>query len=116
MTKNKRVLWIDNYLPSSYIFGTCIESLKGGNHIRAWQQQGTGAWFFAASKEENVTKHHMIVPNGYNIGRDDLVQQSQKNKNGITYVVMIIVNPLQRLKMLTFVPSSPSLAQIIHVY
>ncbi|PWN37368.1 uncharacterized protein FA14DRAFT_115623, partial [Meira miltonrushii] len=81
---DQNFLYREVYTPLDYLFGTCIESLKGGNHIRAWQQQGTGAWFLAASREENVTKHHMIVPDGYNIGRDDLVQQSQQNKNGIT--------------------------------
>lgn len=74
------------YMPcgNSHLFGTCIESLRGGNHIRVWQQMGTGAWFFAASKEEDVSKHHMIIPDGYNIGRDWVVQQSQRNKNGVT--------------------------------
>lgn len=33
-----------------------------------------------------MTKHHMIIPDGYNIGRDELVRQSQQNKDGITYV------------------------------
>lgn len=48
--------------------GTCEESLNGGNHIRLWRQNGTtadsGAWFLAASKEENATLHHMIIPDG----------------------------------------------------
>jgi hypothetical protein len=32
-------------------YGTCLESLIGGNHFRAWKQDGagarTGAWFLA---------------------------------------------------------------------
>ena len=32
--------------PSSSI-GTCWESLVGGNHFRAWQQNTTKAWFLA---------------------------------------------------------------------
>ena len=35
--------------------GSCLESVIGGNHFRAWKQNGTGAangaWFLAASKE-----------------------------------------------------------------
>ncbi|PWN53948.1 hypothetical protein IE53DRAFT_383525 [Violaceomyces palustris] len=83
--------WLDQnflyrqvYTPLDHIFGTCIESLIGGNHIRAWQQQGTGAWFLAASKEENLQEHHMIIPDGYNIGRDEFIRQSQKEKGGVT--------------------------------
>ncbi|KAJ9477179.1 hypothetical protein PHBOTO_000847 [Pseudozyma hubeiensis] len=57
--------------------GTCIESLKGGNHFRYWIQNGTaansGAIFIAASVELNATLGHMIAPNGYDDGRDELV-------------------------------------------
>jgi len=31
-----------------------------------------------ASKEEDSSKHHMIVPNGYNIGRDWFVDRAAK--------------------------------------
>ena len=40
---------------------------------------GTGAWFLAASKEENVIDKHTIAPNGYNQGRDFLVEQISKS-------------------------------------
>lgn len=33
---------------------------------------------------QNVTKHHMIVANGYDVGRDWVVQQSQTPKDGLT--------------------------------
>ena len=76
---------------------------SGGNHFRAWKQNGTladsGAWFLAlvwlssyplfflltsyfflslhsASKEENSGKNHMIVVDGYNIGRDWIVDRA----------------------------------------
>ncbi|KAJ9480314.1 hypothetical protein PHBOTO_003565 [Pseudozyma hubeiensis] len=75
--------WLDQnfiyrqvYTPLDHVFGTCIESLVGGNHIRAWQQQGSGAWFLATSKEMTASKNHMIVPDGYNIGREELVKQA----------------------------------------
>ncbi|CAD6888119.1 unnamed protein product [Tilletia laevis] len=67
-----------------HIFGTCLESLAGGNHIRGYLQSGTNAWFLAVSTEENVTKKHKIIPNGYDIGRDDMVQRSQSEPDGIT--------------------------------
>ncbi|CCF53716.1 uncharacterized protein UHO2_00773 [Ustilago hordei] len=57
--------------------GTCLESLKGGNHFRYWIQNGTaadsGAIFIAASVELNATLKHMIAPDGYDAGRDQMV-------------------------------------------
>ncbi|KAE8231397.1 hypothetical protein CF326_g3592 [Tilletia indica] len=70
--------------PFDHIFGTCLESLQGGNHIRGYLQSGTNAWFLAVSSEENVLKKHKIIPDGYNIGRDDMVKRSQSEPNGIT--------------------------------
>ncbi|PWN26448.1 hypothetical protein BDZ90DRAFT_233089 [Jaminaea rosea] len=81
---DQNFLYREVYTPLDHLFGTCIESLKGGNHIRAWQQQGTGAWFLALSKEKDVTSHHDVVPDGYNIGRDEFVKKSQSEPNGHT--------------------------------
>ncbi|KAF8197945.1 hypothetical protein BJ912DRAFT_952626 [Pholiota molesta] len=57
--------------------GTCLESLIGGNHFRVFRQNGpqadTGALFLAVSKEEDVEEGHTIVPDGYNIGRNEFV-------------------------------------------
>ncbi|EKM50799.1 uncharacterized protein PHACADRAFT_200730 [Phanerochaete carnosa HHB-10118-sp] len=57
--------------------GTCLESLIGGNHFRVYVQNGTlaptGAFFLAVSKEEDAFDDHNIVPDGYNIGRDEMV-------------------------------------------
>jgi len=73
----------EQFLARQYYFpiwGTCWESVIGGNHFRAWKQNGTqansGAWFLGVSKEEHSGKHHDIVPNGYNIGRDWLVSRA----------------------------------------
>jgi len=75
--RNQQAVLRERYFP---IFGTCWESLAGGNHFRAWRQNGTeansGAWFIAASKEENLGRQHMIIPDGYNIGRDWLVEKA----------------------------------------
>ncbi|KAJ7913532.1 hypothetical protein B0H13DRAFT_2004702 [Mycena leptocephala] len=61
-------------------WGSCWESLAGGHHFRAWRQNGTdgnsGAWFLGASKEEDSRRSHTIVANGYNLGRDWLVEQA----------------------------------------
>ncbi|KAG2119747.1 uncharacterized protein F5147DRAFT_120786 [Suillus discolor] len=71
--------------------GTCLESLVGGNHFRIFVQNGTaadsGALFLAVSREEPVSKHHDIVPNGYNIGRDQLVSAAigQTRYHGVKY-------------------------------
>ncbi|GAA5819970.1 hypothetical protein JCM11251_005431 [Rhodosporidiobolus azoricus] len=57
--------------------GTCWETINGGGHYRVWRQNGTqansGAWFLAASEEMNLTMNHMIVDNGYDLGRDAVV-------------------------------------------
>jgi len=60
-------------------FGTCWESLVGGNHFRVYRQNGTqansGALFLATSMEmDSPINHHMIQNDGYNRGRDALVQ------------------------------------------
>ncbi|KAJ6606603.1 hypothetical protein DFH09DRAFT_896147 [Mycena vulgaris] len=60
--------------------GTCLETLVGGNHYRVFRQNGSeansGALFLAASKEESITESHTIVPNGYDIGRDQVVSEA----------------------------------------
>ncbi|KAF9481149.1 hypothetical protein BDN70DRAFT_876771 [Pholiota conissans] len=62
------------------IWGTCWESLAGGQHFRAWKQNGTmansGAWFIGASKEHDSSRNHAIVPDGYNLGRDWFVDRA----------------------------------------
>ncbi|PKI85404.1 hypothetical protein MVES1_000121 [Malassezia vespertilionis] len=55
----------------------CTEALNGGNHFRYWVQNGsaadTKAIFIAASVEMPLNKDHNIVPNGYDMGRDQFV-------------------------------------------
>ncbi|KAK0540427.1 hypothetical protein OC835_000683 [Tilletia horrida] len=62
--------------------GSCWESLYGGNHFRVWKQNGTaantGAWFLAISKEKNLRYRHTIDTDGYNIGRDLLVESAER--------------------------------------
>ncbi len=61
--------------------GTCFEFFLGGNHLRVWPQNLPGghvAYFMAVSKEHdcsvNGSPWHCIDTNGFNQGRDDLVQ------------------------------------------
>ncbi|KAF9562780.1 hypothetical protein CPC08DRAFT_706486 [Agrocybe pediades] len=71
--------------------GTCLESLIGGNHFRVYHQNGpsanSGALFLAVSKEEDVQQGHTIVPDGYDIGRDELVTNAVGTTSfgGVTY-------------------------------
>ncbi|KAF6761248.1 hypothetical protein DFP72DRAFT_988020 [Ephemerocybe angulata] len=64
--------------------GTCLESLVGGNHLRTYRQDGpsanSGALFLAVSQEKDLTDHHDIVPDGYNIGRDRFVNAAVGKK------------------------------------
>ncbi|KAI0372987.1 hypothetical protein BV20DRAFT_845555 [Pilatotrama ljubarskyi] len=74
--------------------GTCLESLIGGNHFRVFRQNGpqanSGALFLAVSKEQDVSENHNIVPDGYNIGRDELVAAAvgTKSHGGVIYNVV----------------------------
>jgi len=74
------------------LLGTCVESLIGGNHLRMFRQNGSladsGALFLAVSMEEDVEEGHDIVPNGYNIGRNEFVATAiagQTSFLGVTY-------------------------------
>jgi hypothetical protein len=75
--KLEQRLFRQSYFP---MWGTCWESAVGGNHFRAWRQNGTradsGAWFLGVSKEYDSGKNHAIVPDGYNLGRDALVSKA----------------------------------------
>jgi len=75
--KSEAFLARQDYFP---VWGTCWESLAGGHHFRAWKQNGTeadsGAWFIGASKELDSSKRHTISPDGYNVGRDWLVERA----------------------------------------
>ncbi|KAJ4001930.1 hypothetical protein F5050DRAFT_1559717 [Lentinula boryana] len=71
--------------------GTCLESLIGGNHLRLYIQNGpegnSGALFLAVSKEEDAAEGHTIVPDGYDIGRDELSAAAigTTSFGGVTY-------------------------------
>ncbi|KAG2032448.1 hypothetical protein BDR03DRAFT_1094899 [Suillus americanus] len=73
------------------IGGTCLESLIGGNHFRIFVQNGTvadsGALFLAVSREEPISENHDIVPDGYDIGRNQLVSAAVGKSwfNGVKY-------------------------------
>ncbi|KAL5524120.1 hypothetical protein ACEPAG_8293 [Sanghuangporus baumii] len=60
--------------------GTCLETFVGGNHFRMFRQNGpkanTGALFLAVSSEEDLGKHHTVSPNGYDLGRDELIARA----------------------------------------
>jgi len=77
--------------------GTCWESLVGGNHFRYWRQNGpkanSGALFLAVSQEmDSVIHHHMIVPNGYNLGRDKLIAAAVgvRSYGDVTYNTTVV--------------------------
>ncbi|TFY65741.1 hypothetical protein EVG20_g5358 [Dentipellis fragilis] len=71
--------------------GTCLESLIGGNHFRVYRQNGpqanSGALFLAVSHEEDVSENHTISPDGYDVGRNELVAAAvgNTNFNGVSY-------------------------------
>ncbi|KAH0828916.1 hypothetical protein J3R83DRAFT_2337 [Lanmaoa asiatica] len=72
--------------------GTCLESLIGGNHFRI---QGRGeanvvSYFtfdIELASDQPVTENHDIIPDGYDIGRDNLVAGAigETNYGGVSY-------------------------------
>lgn len=74
LSGNNGVLRWNYGLPS---VGTCRETIEGGNHFRWFMQHtrraGT-AIFLAASLEQGLNKAHSIAANGYNLGRDSVVE------------------------------------------
>ncbi|KAI6030426.1 hypothetical protein F5J12DRAFT_800289 [Pisolithus orientalis] len=58
-------------------FGTCEETINGGNHFRYWIQNGpdadSGAIFIGASYEMPIAQQHNVIVNGYDLGRDWLI-------------------------------------------
>ncbi|KAI0712014.1 hypothetical protein C8Q76DRAFT_796910 [Earliella scabrosa] len=58
-------------------FGTCRETIQGGNHFRYWVQNGpngnSGAYFLTTAYEKAIEFGHDPIFNGYNLGRDWLV-------------------------------------------
>lgn len=68
--------------------GSCKETFEGGLHLRYWRQKSTGAYFMAVSTEMSLDKFHDIIPNGYNIGRDQLVG----NVTGQTFNTRSVTN------------------------
>ncbi|THH26790.1 hypothetical protein EUX98_g7397 [Antrodiella citrinella] len=86
---NQTILLRESY--GNAILGACLESFIGGDHFRVFTQNGTkadsGALFLAASHEENLTLGHDIGPNGYDGGRDDVVNRATgiTSFGGVTY-------------------------------
>lgn len=56
--------------------GSCLETVKGGFHFRGWRQNLTGAWLLASSQEKNLTEQHDLVPNGYDLGRNEVARRA----------------------------------------
>ncbi|KAF9504997.1 hypothetical protein BS47DRAFT_1354503 [Hydnum rufescens UP504] len=95
--------WVSQLAVLRYDFGdpgigSCLESLAGGNHFRFWKQSTTGAYFLASSVEKWAGENHNIVPNGYDLGRDNIVSSivgsasngsGTTSYNGVTYLNIV---------------------------
>lgn len=60
--------------------GTCKQSITGGNHFRWFQQRSNTnkSIFIAASLEQSLENLHNIQRDGYNRGRDDVIEIATK--------------------------------------
>nr|XP_018266460.1 uncharacterized protein I303_00435 [Kwoniella dejecticola CBS 10117]OBR88618.1 hypothetical protein I303_00435 [Kwoniella dejecticola CBS 10117] len=54
----------------NHFLGTCLETLYGGNHIRVFKQETSGAYFLSASTELDSKRYHQLGINAYDAGRD----------------------------------------------
>ncbi|WWC67043.1 uncharacterized protein I206_100950 [Kwoniella pini CBS 10737] len=77
-----------NYLEAAAFGGQCLglqmgdeqqsnlgdgnknQTLYGGNHIRVFKQETSGAFFLSSSTEEDSTRNHALGLNAYDNGRD----------------------------------------------
>lgn len=82
-----------------------MEVLQGGNHFRYWMQNGqkanTGAIFIAASVEMGLKQQHDIVPNGYDLGRDQFVgnaTQGPIHSNTTQYTTKLLTTDTSLMK------------------
>ncbi|SCZ88036.1 BZ3500_MvSof-1268-A1-R1_Chr2-1g04147 [Microbotryum saponariae] len=84
--QNQSQLLRYNYFDT--IYGTLQESVNGGSHVRIWNQNGStadsGAWFVAASVEYPAAMGHLIKPNGYDLGRDEVVGNATMSNGTIS--------------------------------
>ncbi|WFD31015.1 hypothetical protein MSPP1_002044 [Malassezia sp. CBS 17886] len=66
--------------------GTCKETVVGGNHFRWFQQHSSNgtAMFLATSFEEPLSQQHTVQKDGYNRGRDNVVQIATQ-PNGVEW-------------------------------
>ncbi|WWD22301.1 hypothetical protein CI109_106792 [Kwoniella shandongensis] len=53
--------------------GSCLESIYGGNHVRIFKQQTSGAYFLATSAEMDSTTHHNLGWDAYDLGRNNFI-------------------------------------------
>ncbi|KAJ7099924.1 hypothetical protein B0H15DRAFT_502133 [Mycena belliarum] len=90
----KQIMELREDYGSSWL-GACLETVVGGNHLRMYRQDGytagSGALFLAVSKEESLLQEHTISHDGYDAGRDLLVQRArgQITAKGITYTTTV---------------------------
>ncbi|KAK8845353.1 hypothetical protein IAR55_006066 [Kwoniella newhampshirensis] len=63
------------YFHDPYL-GTCLESIYGGNHVRVFKQETSGAYFLATSAEQDSTTHHNLGWDAYDIGRNYFIGNS----------------------------------------
>ncbi|SCZ88046.1 BZ3500_MvSof-1268-A1-R1_Chr2-1g04153 [Microbotryum saponariae] len=92
------------------VFGTLNETLFGGSHFRYWLQNGpnanSSAWFLAASVEMSLAEHHMIVPNGYDRGRDEFVGNATASNGTLSPATKFTFSATSQL--LPFLPANSS--------
>ncbi|KAK7044932.1 secreted protein [Favolaschia claudopus] len=73
----------------SAALGTCLETFIGTVYRQDGPEANSGALFLAVSQEENLFWHHTISRDGYNIGRDLLVNQATRRTTsykGVRYI------------------------------
>lgn len=97
-----------NYFDLAY--GTLHESINGGSHVRYWKQNGSeadsNAWFVAASVEMPASENHLIVADGYDLGRDILAGNATMSNGTISPVTNRTFSATAQLE--PFLPANSS--------
>ncbi|WRT63434.1 uncharacterized protein IL334_000339 [Kwoniella shivajii] len=80
------------YFHNEYL-GTCLESIYGGNHIRVFKQEDTGAYFLSSSAEMDSQSNHDLGMNAYDSGRGQSTSHTtftgEITKRGWRYMTQI---------------------------
>ncbi|WWC57901.1 uncharacterized protein I303_100436 [Kwoniella dejecticola CBS 10117] len=85
----------------NHFLGTCLETLYGGNHIRVFKQETSGAYFLSASTELDSKRYHQLGINAYDAGS----KRGWRYRTTVNYIEDLV--PANRTKWNHYVGVQP---------